>query len=43
MNKTTAELWREFEMAWRDFIFAYAHWLRIDRLLDWLSAKIWNT
>jgi len=32
MNETTAE-------QWRDFILAYAHWLRIDRLLDWLFAK----
>ena len=39
-NKTTLDAWRDFEQAWRDFVLAYAHWSRMDVLINWLERLL---
>lgn len=42
--KSTAQEWREFEEAWRDFVLKCAYALKIDLVVDFLANVIrWVT
>ncbi len=40
MAQTTVEAARNFCNAWHEFVLAVIYTLKLDRVVDWLSAKL---